>query len=376
MLFSLFYFPKEYDVVRSYQIKSCLETLSPYVKNKGDPSEILDTVYHHAMEHYDPEKGELIPYLVTLLRSTRTTDTREVHFENQDKVVSDQILRVGSRKDRVFGSTVIVNTDPHISPRVDKFSDVYEQVAEFALGSLPEFIPFCEAVKTRNSTNLHFSPAFKKQARRLYSASEHFLGICLDIYSQYGDAMKEFIEEQPKIAGKEAELWVEAEYKTDRLISRRISLVRPDGSVCSDPDTEPFKIKGSLGDKHLYRVRYREMYDLMEEYIDSLEYNPIKFSIGNSYIFRTLGGSYSVLNLSLFTEYEAVRMEMITNIARDLGNARYITWGSECFYFLVPPPRNPDAGFPLPKDREIRGVKIHFDSEDITPLPEVEEDGQ
>ena len=100
--------------------------------------------------------------------------------------------------------------------------------------------------------------------------------------------------------------------------------------------------------------------------MDSLDINPIKFCIGDSYVFRTLGGSYSLINSSLFREYDSILMEIITNLVRDLS-ARYICHGSENMYFLVPPARDAMSK-PEPKNRVIRGVSIHFDYVDITDI--------
>lgn len=361
------YLPQEFDIRLAYQITEGLKSLRHLVASRGDASEIIDTVFSHAMRNFQPSKGELIPYLAKLLTETRVTNKSEVHFDALDKVISDQVLRTGSKKDSALGKTVVVNTDAGISPRVDTYDKTVEKIVDFALDNLPSFVTLCEALVLRNSQNQHFAPIFKKSAKSLYSEyPERFIPICMELYNKYGSQMREFVQEDPKGQSD----WVEADYVQQRVVSKRIKFLHPDGTMCVDPDKEPYAIKGTLGDRHLYKVRYRDLYDLLSEYIDSLEINPIKFCIGESYVFRTLGGSYSLINSSLFSQYDAALMEIISNLVRDLS-ARYITHGSEFMYFLVPPPRKPEDGFPVPKKRVVRGVSIQFMFEDITDKVQV-----
>ena len=357
------YLPQEFDRQLAYQITECLKSLRHLVAGKGDSSEIIDKVFHHALYNFKPYKGELSHYIAKLLTDTRVTVKGEMHFDALDKVISDQVLRTGSKKDSAMGKTIIVDTDSGISPRIDSYDKIVEKIVDFALDNLPSFVTLCEALVAHNSQNQHFAPVFKKSAKSLYlEYPDKFIPICLDLYKKYGSAMREFIKED----AEELASWIEADYVQQRICSKRVKLLHPDGTICADPDTEPFVVKGALGDRRLYRVNYKELFDVLSEYVDSLDINPIKFCIGDSYVFRTLGGSYSLINSSLFREYDSILMEIITNLVRDLS-ARYICHGSENMYFLVPPARDAMSK-PEPKNRVIRGVSIHFDYVDITDI--------
>ena len=365
LLSGVFYLTPEFDIAKAYQIQEGLRSLSYLIKNKPDPSELENTVFVHAMRCYSPSKGELMPYLAKLLTETRVTGKSEVHLEHLDKVVSDQVHRVGKKKDSALGKTIIVSPDAGITPRTEGYNEQYEKMADFALSDIQSFLVFCKALVEGNSQNRHFNPAFKSKARSLYNSYESFIPICKDIYFKYRSDMIRFIQPQPKYEN-ELDSWVEADYVQDRILAKRLLFLNMDGSVCTDPDKTPFIISGAYNNKRIYAVKYRELYDYFVDCIDSLETNPIKFCIGDSYVFRTLGGSYSYINSSLFSQYDAMLMEIITNLCRDLS-ARYITKGSECLYFLVSPLRD-GKEFSKPKVRDIRGVHLSFEYEDITPL--------
>ena len=172
----------------------------------------------------------------------------------------------------------------------------------------------------------------------------------------YAPQMKAFISSDDGNEGK----WKETDYsfiQTNQ--SKRIKLInRMTRFIADDADTDDIVLEGKLGTKRVIKVPYKDLWNKLCDLIDSEETNQIKFVIGDQYIFRTLGGSLSIINSSLFNEYELVRDEIVTNLLQDT-RGRLLNIGSECIYILV----SDDNEIP---DRTIRGINIHFDKIDIT----------
>lgn len=101
-----------------------------------------------------------------------------------------------------------------------------------------------------------------------------------------------------------------------------------------------------------------DLWDRLCDLIDSYETNECKFIMGDNFIVRTLGGSYSILNTDLYNFYDLIRSEIVTNILYDT-NSKLLNVGTECIYILA------SANITLPK-RIVKGIPIEFDIEDIT----------
>ena len=72
----------------------------------------------------------------------------------------------------------------------------------------------------------------------------------------------------------------------------------------------------------------------MCDLIDDLYSNEMKFVLGDNYIVRTLGGSYSVVNPIKTNMYGLVRDEIITNVLL-MFNCRILSVGKTTAYVLA-----------------------------------------
>lgn len=352
----------EFDSKKCYQILTEIERLKGYFSkfNKGDVRVAMSEAFHHAMLHYDPNKGELTPYLKKLAREILKPDPRMLHNDFLEQTVSDEIERYGRR------TTVITEAEVDTISEPDSVAseDAREQVVELALQNMNFFLIMCESLKRRDTSTKYFPKPFKASCLRLSKKIPNFASICLSIYEEYKDAFTEFIG----IPDKGVE-WRELDAGLiQKLTSKRVKFQMADNPdiPCTDPDTQPWVVKGALSGKRIIKVPYRGIYDYMMELIDSDVTNPVKFCIDDSYVFRTLGGSLSCVNSSLFTQYDIFLAEVITNLLYDLS-ARYLMTGSECLYFLAPSVKAGTHEKPSIPDRVIRGVELKFNSYDVTP---------
>ena len=120
-----------------------------------------------------------------------------------------------------------------------------------------------------------------------------------------------------------------------------------------DPDLEDCYVKGNLGNKCIVSIPYVSQLNKMCNLIDEEGINAMRFTIGDEYVIRTLGGSTSVLSPSLFNEYDLCEAEILTNLLRFTGG-RFLCKGSRNMYFLV------QKVHKIPVI-SVRGVTLTFD---------------
>lgn len=342
-----------------YEIWEAITRLKWYFYKfaRNNAEEAMQMTLMHCLTHYNPDVADLDVYLKALAREITKDNGRIVYVD-----FMEQTLAGDSGDTEETEKTVNVNVG-----RVRDFSDdiVTEmmldinkksEIVALALQFMDKFITMCEALINNDTSVAYYPEVYASACLKLFKQCRNFNKSCISLYMDYAPQMKAFISSDDDNEGK----WKETDYsfiQTNQ--SKRIKLInRMTGFIADDADSDDIILEGKLGDKRVIKVPYRELWDKLCDLVDSEETNQIKFVIDDQYIFRTLGGSLSIINSSLFNEYDLIRDEIVTNLLQDT-RGRLLNIGSEHIYILI----SDECEIP---DRVIRGINIHFDKIDIT----------
>lgn len=316
----------------------------------GDAPEAMQMALVHSLSHYDKEKGSLKYYVMALARTIKRVNGNLVFVDFIDKTLSapvdnedelDAEVDLGAIRD--FSDTVI--EDMYLS--IDKSKDV----ADLALSCMDMFLLLCESLINRDSSTKYYSRVFIDACLKLSKKCMNFNSMCIDIYNEYGDAMKKFLSYSLDKSSK----WKEVDYSMiEQRRSRRIIMVDAFGNEIIDADRQEYIIKGSMQGKRIVRVNYEDAFNDLCDLFDYNDVSPIKFTIGSEFIVRTPGGSLTVVNPEATNIYELLKMEIVTNILKDTGG-RFLNIGSECIYLLCE--ANAEVSV---QDRVVAGVPLKF----------------
>lgn len=319
--------------------------------------EAMQRTLMHALTHYNESKGEVSAYVKSLAREI-TKDNGKlifVDFLEQTLAESDDDSKPKVDCGSVQDFSVSVINSIMVSEHKRK------EVVNLALCYIDKFMLMCESLITRDTSTNYYPEVFVRECIKLSRGCDNFNQICVSIYKEYKNQFIEFLGYNLKDDGKE---WRESDFPLIKQSeSKRIRLVDPSTKiVVNDPDVENFKVLGNLGDKRLLKIRYYDVWETMCDYVDEDGINVMKFTIDDSFIIRTFGGSITVVNPDLYNVYDLCRTEILSNILHDL-NARYVGIGSENFYIITGKSGKKD----LPS-RVVKGLPIEFKVEDITDL--------
>ena len=321
----------------------------------GDGNELMLSVLEHVLQHYNPDYGELAPYILSLSRTMSKRDVRVTPVDFLEWTLTDEIDRQAS----VSGNQADLVDE--VMTRIDTTEDKVVAVIELALSNMTFFNLMCESMVNMSSTTKYFPDYFRKSCLKLLSrcGGKKFTDICMYIYRKYKSDFNKFMGSDVENAGK---AWRELDKGViQRNTSKRIILVEKGTNIpVKDPDKCEWEIQGILGERRILKVPYIDLMNIMIDFIDSDEINPIKFTIGESYICRTLGGSLSVVNTNLFYQYDNFKLELLTNLVYDL-DARILVCGEESVYMLA------NKDYPQMPERVIRGIPVAFEVVDVTP---------
>lgn len=360
MLRSYSFMSEEIDISLYYEIWNEIGKLRWYfykfAGNEAD--EAMQRTLMHTLTHFQPEKGNLNSYLKKLAREI---------LKDGGKLVTVDFLEqtVVSDEDEVTGAKSGINTgkvddfSDEIVDTLDLVQDKSGDVERLALEFMDRFVILCEAMQTYDMSSRYYPDVFISQCLSLLKKCENFNEVCLNIYSEYGEKFKWYLEVYKNVM----QIWKEADFPfVLRRTSKNISLIsKKTGVEVQDADLEPFTINTVLdASKRVLRVRYYDLWEQVCDLLDEDGINELRFTIGDNFIVRTLAGSQSVLNPDLYNEYDIVRTEILTNVLYDT-NGKLLNAGSECFYLLY----NAENQIRKPI-REIYGIKIDFQYEDIT----------
>lgn len=350
MLNSFSYQVDTLDAGLYYALWCEIEKLRRYFRKfcGNNTDEAMQATLMHSLAHYSESKGEITAYVKKLARDITKTNGRVVFVDFLEQTLSDNTDCGFAQIDKDFSDSLVTNI----------YMDEHKRrgVAELALCYLDKFMLLCEAIITRNTATTYYPDVFIKECIRLSDKCDDFNKICVSIYNEHRENIIKFLNCDLGNQG----VWRETDFPLiSQSMSKRIKMVDPNtGLPVEDPDVDTFTISGKLGDKRVLRINYYSLWDKMCDLVECGT-NVMRFTIDNSYIIRTLGGSMSVVNPDLFNIYDLCRTEILSNILHDL-NVRCIGIGSENFYFIT---SDTDVEF---QPRVIKGVSIDLKVEDIT----------
>lgn len=345
----------EVEGSRYYTIWSEIQANRLYFRKfcGSEADEAMQTALVHSLKHFDENKGSLQGYIKALAKTLAYPDGRCICVDFLEQTLDDnddEERRQLIKHDSDFSNELI--DEMYLS--IDRASEV----ADLALGNMDKFIILCKAIKSKNSSTVYYSEVFIRACLDLFKKCKNFNEVCLELYEEYGKEMEEFLSLDRDNIGN----WCEADYTfLHSRKSRRVVLTNEFGGAIDDADNEEFYIKGSMKDKKIVRVWYKDVYENLLDLVDSPCTNEIKFVIGERYIIKTLGGSLSVCSPNLYNIYDLVQDEILTNLLKDMRNSSILNIGSECMYFLC----KSNCDLDIPK-RVIRGIPLEFKAEEVT----------
>lgn len=298
--------------------------------------EAMHLTLFHALTHYREDSGDLGAYVRSLART----------------ILRDRYFNVVTPVDFLEETVTLDSVSSDIANQViDSLAEeeCYEKVVELALTSMGFFVQLCNSLKTKDTSTLYFPDYFTAECLKLQSTYSSFYKVCLSLYNMYKSDFEKFLLED---SGSN---WSEANFTLIKTrTSPRVALISSKtGKPSVDPDTENCVVSGVITNKHIISIPYVTQLDRMCNLIDAEEINVVRFTIGDNYIIKTLGGSLSVLNPSLFNMYSLCEAEILTNLLKET-NGRYLGKGSKSMYFLV-------NEIPTVKTKIIRGMYMSFD---------------
>ena len=333
-----FAFGSDLDVLLLYDIYNAIQSSRYYFyKFCGSAAEeAMHLTLFHALSHYKPENGDMGAYVRSLART----------------ILRDRYANTVSPVDFLEDTAPEVGRRASVEKEVlDKLSEeeCYADIVKLALTCMSQFVIMCDSLERKDSSTLYVPDYFITECLNLQTKYESFFYVCREIYETYKEDFLRFIAED-KDTG-----WSEANFTliNTRTNSKISFISHKTKRVSEDPDLEDCYVQGNIGNKRIISIPYTNQLNKMCNLIDEEGINAMRFSIGDEYILRTLGGSVSVLSPSLFGEYDLCEAEILTNLLKDT-NGRYLCKGSKNMYFLV-------NEVPEIPSRVVRGIYLSFD---------------
>jgi len=345
-----------FDGERCRYVWEGIQTMRPYINkvSKGSADTLMGVLFVHAMEHFDPAKGDIRAYVVALSKNIWKNRHKEVFSDETDFLFLASADKQGSKAsaDGVAHSVIDCRgLDDDIANKMELEEGKSSKIAELALVYTNFFILLCESLITKNSTTKYFPDNFIKECLRLSKVC-NFNRDCLLLYDRYKDDLTNFLAQDIK----QGVSWREADYTMiSSRVCKRASLESASGEEIFDLDLQPLIVKGNIKGKSVIRIKYSDILNSMADLIESDGINAMRFTIDGTYITKTLGGSLSTINPNLFNIYDLCKDEILSNMLRET-EGRYLGSGSSYMYFLI------DEVKPI-KSRTVKGVDMKFEVE-------------
>lgn len=333
-----FAFGKDLDTVLLFDIYNAIQCSRYYFyKYCGvKAEEAMQLTLLHALTHYDAGSGDMGAYVRSLART----------------ILKDRYANTVTPVDFIENTTMETGKIGSVEDEVLEYlveEDCYAEVSKLALTCMSQFVVMCDALERKDVSTLYVPDYFATECLSLQGRYDSFFVVCHEIYTTYKDDFLKFIETDKECEWGEANFTFINSQKSDRV--KLISRVT--GQLSKDPDLEDCYVKGNLGNKCIVSIPYVSQLNKMCNLIDEEGINAMRFTIGDEYVIRTLGGSTSVLSPSLFNEYDLCEAEILTNLLRFTGG-RFLCKGSRNMYFLV------QKVHKIPVI-SVRGVTLTFD---------------
>ena len=307
----------------------------------------------HTLTHFD-RSGNLPAYIKKLAREIAKDNSKIIPVDFMEQTLADSKDYSDEQPSVKVDTGRVPSFENEVVNRLSESRNKAD-IQMLALEFLDKFVLLCNSLRNHDTTTRYYPDIFMKNCLDLSSKYENFNDLCLQLYDEYQDDIEWFLDLDNNTNG-----WKEADFSLiHNSISKRVILISEDTEEeVEDADNELCFIKGTIKDKRVYKIPYEDLWEYMCDLIDSYETNEMKFILGNSYIVRTLGGSYSTLNIDLYNFYDLIRSEILTNVLYETSG-RLLNIGSKCIYILAP------KGVIIPK-KIVKGIPIEFKVEDIT----------
>lgn len=301
----------------------------------ANAEEAMQNTLMHVITHFDASKGSLPDYVRKLARTIEKKNNRLVLVDFLEETVSEDdtddvnaSIYKGAQKTQDVADEAIDN----IMAKENYFKDVEKLALEF----MDKFVILAKALMQHDTNTTYYPEPFIKACMDLIHKYSDFNKACIDIYNENSEDFQWFLDLETSTGVD----WRETDYLlfAQRESKRVVLLNRKTREPVVDCEKEPFVVKGNLGTKanpkYVLKVDFAKAWHTMCDLIDDLYSNEMKFVIGDNYIIRTLGGSYSVLNPIKTNMYALVRDEIITNILL-MFNCRVLSVGKTTAYILA-----------------------------------------
>ncbi len=371
MLASIQFYPPEIDIAIQYEISTTILSLTRYFQKFNythTVDDVMQVAYEHACTHYDPNKGELVPYIKKLAQNLSKSKEKYKSVQYLDTYMGNGIEETGIEE--VASSSCLSYT---VAYNEGLGYNLQQEVIELALDYMTDFVRFARAFRTLNTSTLRLKDAFKKSVNKLcvrYGDAGLVTKEITDLYNTYEEDFLWFLELAE--GAEDIGTWTEKRDKKLRVTRSYIRLKGKDTLGDFDADYDEYVLVGSLvpTQKRVLKVDFEDVWEHMCDKLDSDETNECVFVLGNNRLVRTYAnGVMEELNIDLYKVYDIVREEIATNILRDLGGV-LLHLGSKSVYLLV---KATDTPYTIPK-KVIKGYEIEFKITDITEDLLVEEE--
>lgn len=328
-----------------------------YKFNRLNAEEAKSRTLLHVMTHYDSTGSkDLRPYIKKLAREIMKDGYKDipVDFLEQTVVEDEETVDQGYLKQQHKTPDF---TDEVLATIVDSKSR-YSAIVGVALVSMRWFLLLCECLENGGSIQATYFPVeFKKACLAIAQNYRAFNADCAAIYERHGAEMRQFMQYEKFRPTS----WSESNYSVENGRKyRKGNLVAKDGSDLYNIDLQEFKFVGTLNQSaRIYRVYFDKILDILFELVFSPTSNCIKCVIGENYIVRTIGGSWSILNPDLDTESDLLRCELLTNILLET-NGKLLSCGSDSVIIVTP------GELCIKQGRCYCGINLDFIYKDIT----------
>lgn len=319
-----------------YEAWNEIEKMRYYFYKFAGPNaeEAMENTLMHVLTHFDSSKGYLPDYVRKLARTIEKKNNRLVLVDFLEETVSeDDTEEVSTGYNGVKRSQDVADEAiENIMQNENYFKDVEKLALEF----MDKFVILAKALMQHDTNTTYYPEPFIKACMDLMHKYSNFNQACIDIYRDNIEDFQWFLEleKQTDVDWRETDylLFAQRESKRVLLVNRKTK------ESVKDCEKEPFLVKGNLGTKtnpkYVLKVDFSKAWHTMCDLIDDLYSNEMKFVLGDNYIVRTLGGSYSVVNPIKTNMYGLVRDEILTNVLL-MFNCRILSVGKTTAYVLA-----------------------------------------
>lgn len=329
----------------------------------ANAEEAMSRTLMHVITHFDASKGYLPDYVRKLARTIEKNNSKLVLVDFLEETVLEDDLEDTNASIYSSRKKAMDVADEAIE-NIMQQDNYYKDIQKIALEFMDKFVLLAKALIQHDTNTTYYPEPFIQACMNLMHKYSNFNQACIDIYNDNNEDFQWFLSLDNDVSD-----WRETDYLLfAQRESKRVALVnKVTKEPVQDCETEDFGIQGNLGTKanpkYILKVDFAKAWHTMCDLIDDKYSNEMKFVLGDNYIIRTLGGSYSVVNPIKNNMYGLVRDEIVTNILL-MFNCRLLCVGKTTAYVLVN-----DTDICKKYSLTIKNVDIEFT---ITKMPKLE----